>query len=77
MIQEQFAGLVLQCQSGDENAMEQLLLQAHTPVSCLTRKILQNHRAAEQVTRDVLATVSTNLASLQEPAEPLLSAGLA
>lgn len=69
MIQEQFAGLVLQCQSGDENAMEQLLLQAHTPVSCLTRKILQNHRAAEQVTRDVLATVSTNLASLQEPAQ--------
>ena len=66
MIQEQFAALVSQCQSGDKNAMEQLLLQAHTPVACLTRKILQNQKAAEQVTRDVLSTVAANLASLQE-----------
>ena len=67
MIQEQFADLVLQCQSGDKNAMEQLLLLAHTPVACLTRKILQNRKIAEQVTQEVLATVAANLASLQEP----------
>lgn len=66
MIQEQFAELVFQYQSGDKNAMEQLLLLAHTPVACLTRKILQNQKAADQVTRDVLSTVAANLASLQE-----------
>lgn len=66
MIQETFAELVSQCQSGDKNAMEQLLLQAHTPVACLTRKILLNPKVAEQITRDVLATVAANLASLQE-----------
>lgn len=69
MIQEQFADLVLQAQSGDKAALEQLLLQSHTPVSCLTRKILHNDPIAEQITREVLATVASNLSSLQEPAQ--------
>lgn len=69
MIQEQFADLVFRSQTGDETALEDLLLLAHTPVSCLTEKILHNDRVAEQVTREVLKTVASNLSSLQEPAQ--------
>lgn len=66
---EQFTDLVLKSQSGDHEAMEQLLLQAHTPVSYLTQKILQNPQTARQVTRDVLKTVFSRLSSLQDPAQ--------
>ena len=67
MNQEQFAELVMQSQSGDNHALLQLLLQAHTPVSFLTKKILQNPAAANQVTREVLEAVAENLSSLQDP----------
>lgn len=69
MNQEMLAELVLQSQSGDKDALEQLLLLSYTPVSYLTNKILQDPRTAEDVTREVLAIVSANLASLQEPAQ--------
>ena len=69
MNQELFADFVEKSQQGDAAAMEQLLLLAHTPVSCLTKKILHNSRTAEQVTRDVLETVVSKLASLPEPAQ--------
>lgn len=67
MNQELFAELVLQSQAGDKDAMEQLLLQAYTPVSYLTNKILPNKTAAQQVARDVLETVLSNISSLQNP----------
>lgn len=66
MNQEVFSDLVLQSQSGDANALEQLLVQAYSPVFNLTHKILHNHHTAEQVTRDTLEAVASNLASLQE-----------
>ena len=66
MNQELFADLVMQSQLGDEAAMEQLLLHSYTPVSCLTKKMLHNSRAAEEVTREVLSTVANNLSSLPE-----------
>lgn len=66
MNQDQLADLVLQSQSGDNRAMEQLLLLAHTPVSYLTSQILHSAKTARQVTRDVLETVASNLSSLPE-----------
>ena len=54
MNQEQFTELVLQIQDGDSAAMEELLLQAHTPVSYLTNKILQNPKAAQLVTKEAI-----------------------
>lgn len=69
MNQEQYTELVLQSQNGDAAAMEQLLLQAHAPVSYLTSKILQNPKTAQHVTHAVLTSVSSNLSSLIEPAD--------
>ena len=63
---DQLTDLVLQSQSGDRQAMEQLLLLAHAPVSYLTGKILHNSKTADQITRDVLKTVKSNLSSLPE-----------
>lgn len=63
---DQLTDLVLQSQSGDTKAMEQLLLLAHTPVSYLTNKILHNSKTAEQITRDVLKIAKSNLSSLPE-----------
>lgn len=67
MNQEQFTELVLQSQEGDSAAMEELLLEAHTPVAYLTNKILQNPKAAQLVTHEVLSSVFSNLSSLQDP----------
>lgn len=69
MNQEQFTDLVLQSQGGDAEAMEELLLLSHTPVSYLTNKILQNAKSAQQVSHEVLSSVFSNLSSLQEPDE--------
>lgn len=66
MNQDQLTDLVIQSQSGDDAAMEQLLLLAHAPVSYLTGKILHSSKTAQQVTRDVLETVVSNLSSLPE-----------
>ena len=68
MNQEQFTELVLQSQEGDSAAMEELLLEAHTPVAYLTNKILQNPKAAQLVTHEVLSSVFSNLSSLQDAA---------
>lgn len=67
MYQERFTDLVVQSQSGDADAMEQLLLLAHTPVSYLTEKILQNPQTAQQITREVLEIVFSKLSTLGEP----------
>lgn len=64
---ELFADLVWKSQSGDADALEQLLLQAYTPVSYLTAKILQDEQTADQVTREVLEIISSRLNSLTDP----------
>lgn len=69
MNQELFTELVQQSQDGDSAAMEELLLRAHTPVSYLTKKLLQNPKTAQQVAHEVLTSVFSNLSSLQEPTE--------
>ena len=69
MNQELFTDLVLRSQDEDPAAMEELLLLAHTPVSFLTQKILQNPKSAQQVTLEVLTSVYSNLSSLRKPAE--------
>lgn len=69
MNQEALSDLVLQIQSGDDAALEQLLLLSYTPVSFLTQKILHNSQNAQQVTQEVLETVISNLSSLQDPSQ--------
>lgn len=64
---ELFADLASRSQAGDREAMEQLLLMAHTPVSYQCRKILQNDRAAETLTKEILALIHTQLDSLSDP----------
>lgn len=64
-----FADLVWKSQSGDTDALEQLLLQAHTPVHYLTEKILQDEDSARHVTREVLEIISSKLNSLSNPEE--------
>lgn len=62
-----FAGLAEQCRAGDPDAMEQLLLNAHTPIAHVSGKLLQNRSAAQAVTRDVLALVAARLDALEDP----------
>lgn len=68
MNQEALSDLVLRSQSGDADAMEQLLLWAHTPVFYLCRKILQNQQAAREQTKTILQIVNKKLTSLTDPA---------
>ena len=60
--------LVKKSQSGDAQAIEQLLQFAHTSVSYQCRKILKNAQDAEDMTQEVLVTIYTKLDTLQEPA---------
>lgn len=69
MNSEQFADLVWKSQTGDEEALEQVLLHAYTPVSYLTNKILQNEQTASQVAREVLEIISSKLNSLTDPSQ--------
>lgn len=66
MIREDFSELVSKSQMGDEQALIQLLLQAYSPISYLSRKILQNERTASQVTLEVLEILSQKLHSLDD-----------
>jgi len=67
MNQEITAELVLQCQAGDVDAMEQLLFLAYTPVSYLCSKILQEENAALEQTREILQIIAGKLNTLKEP----------
>lgn len=64
-----FAGLAERCRAGDPKAMEQLLLQAHTPISHVSGKLLQNRSAADVITREILELLHTQLDSLENPEE--------
>ena len=62
-----FAQLASQAQNGDKTALEQLLIQAYGPVSYLCRKLLQNDRAEEAMTREILLSVRSRLHTLKDP----------
>lgn len=68
MEKEQLTRLVKQSQDGDLEAMEQLLLYAHTPVSYQCRKMLKNNEDAEDMTQEILISIFEKLGSLQDPA---------
>lgn len=68
MEKEQLTVLVKKSQSGDGEAMEQLLQFAHTSVSFQCRKMLKHPQDAEDMTQEVLVTIYTKLDTLQEPA---------
>lgn len=68
MEKEQLIALVKKSQSGDAEAIEKLLLYAHTSVSYQCRKMLGNEQDAEDMTQEVLVTIYTKLDTLQEPA---------
>lgn len=68
MGQEKIEVLVNRAKAGDPQAMEQLLLRAHTSVSYQCRKMMGNAQDAEDLTQEVLITVYTKLNTLEEPA---------
>ena len=65
MEKEQLTVLVKKSQSGDGEAMEQLLQFAHTSVSFQCRKMLKHPQDAEDMTQEVLVTIYTKLNTLQ------------
>lgn len=67
MNQETLLDLVLLSQSGDPDALEQLMLYSYHPVSYLCRKLLHNEEAAREQTREVLQILATKLHTLQNP----------
>lgn len=67
MKNETFSTLVWKSQTGDNDALEQLLLEAYTPVSYLSARILQDEELSRQVTREVLEIIASRLSSLDDP----------
>lgn len=59
--------LIAKAQLGDQEAIEELLRAAHTPVSYQCRKLLKDPRDAEDMTQEVLLTVYTRLNLLKNP----------
>ena len=66
MDHELLSDLVWKCQMGDADALEQLLLEAYTPVTYLTGRLLKNPQTAQQVAREVLETISVKLNTLND-----------
>lgn len=64
---EQLTQLVIKCQNGDMEAMEQLMLYAYTPVSFQCRKMMKNEQDAEDITQDVLITLFEKINTLADP----------
>ena len=67
MEKEKLTALIAKAQSGDQDAMEELLRAAHTPVSYQCRKLLKDPRDAEDMTQEVLLTVYDRLNLLKNP----------
>ena len=69
MNQEAMMELVVSSQAGDIQALEQLMLYAHTPVLYLCRKLLHDEQTAQEQTREVLQIIRQKLEALENPAE--------
>lgn len=67
MERERIPELVRQAQSGDGQAMEELLKAAHTYVSYQCRKFMKNTEDAEDMSQEVLLKIYNSLDSLEEP----------
>lgn len=68
MEKEELTLLIIKAQAGDQEAMEELLCRAHTPVSYQCRKMLRDPRDAEDMTQEILLVVYGRLDKLKEPA---------
>ena len=68
MDKKELTELVLKSKDGDMDAMEKLLVYAHTSVSYQCRNMLKNEQDAEDMTQEVLVLVYQKLDTLQEPA---------
>lgn len=68
MEQETLIALVKRAQSGDSEAMERLLVSAHTSVSYQCRKFMKTPEDAEDLTQEVLLVIYQKLDTLTEPA---------
>jgi len=64
-----FPRLAVKAKTGDRKSLTALLWLAHTPVSFQCRMLLRDDRAAEALTRDILAAVPKQLSCLKDPAE--------
>lgn len=69
MNQESLVELVTYAQSGDDGALEQLLLMAYTPVSYLCQKLLKDGRTAREQTGEILQIIAHKLHTLKAPAQ--------
>lgn len=67
MNNEKLSNLVWNSQTGDNDALEQLLLEAYTPVSYLSTRILQDEDLSPRVTQEVLEIIASRLNSLADP----------
>lgn len=67
MNHELFVRLARQCQAGDPNAPEALLLLAHTPISWLCGQLLHNDNAARHLTRELMQFVHVHSAAPEDP----------
>lgn len=67
MEKTELTALVVKAQSGDQEAMEEVLRAAHTSVSYQCRKLLRDPRDAEDMTQEVLLAVYTKLDTLKTP----------
>lgn len=68
MENKELTALVKKSQSGDEQAMEELLRAAYTPVSYQCRRFLKTGQDAEDMTQEILLLIYTKLDTLREPA---------
>lgn len=68
MEKEELTPLIIKAQAGDQEAMEELLRRAHTPVSYQCRKMLRDPRDAEDMTQEILLVIYGRLDKLKEPA---------
>lgn len=62
-----FTDLAVKAQAEDEEAREQLLLEAFQPVYFLCRHILLNESMAWQVTQNILMTINSGIDAMDNP----------
>lgn len=67
MNQDALIQLARYSKAGDESALEELLLWAHTPVSFLCNKLLLDPETVQNQTQEILYIISQKIRTLQDP----------
>ena len=67
MNQDSLIQLAKYSKAGDESALEELLLWAHTPVSFLCSKLLLDPETVQNQTQEILYIISRKIRTLQDP----------